>query len=30
MKCHRQKIQQILHEKDDRLQNLIEHEQHEG
>lgn len=24
------KIQQILHEKDDRLQNLIEHEQHEG
>ena len=23
------KIQQILHEKDDRLQNLIEHEQHE-
>lgn len=24
------KIQQILHEKDDRLQNLIEHEQDEG
>ena len=24
------KIQQILHEKDDRLQNLIEHERHEG
>ena len=23
-------IEQILHEKDDRLQNLIEHEQHEG